>query len=133
MGDGLATYRAGARRASRRADDVGSKEERLHMGVKLIVLYPPPKDPAAFEQRYEKEHLPLGARNLAGATRIVSTRIVGAPAGGPAFARMSEVHFPSLEALQACASSPGGQKTIANAVEISTGGAPTFLIAEEAA
>jgi uncharacterized protein (TIGR02118 family) len=103
------------------------------MGVKLIVLYPPPKDLAVFDERYEKEHLPLGAKSLAGATGITTTRIVGAPGGAPAFARMSEVHFPSLEALQACAATPGAKKTFAHAAEISTGGAPIFLVAEEAA
>jgi uncharacterized protein (TIGR02118 family) len=103
------------------------------MGVKLIVLYPPAKDQAAFDARYEKEHLPLGARNLAGATRLASTRIVGAPAGAPVFARMTEVFFPTKETLAACAGSLGGRETIANAVEISSGGAPVFLVAEDAA
>ena len=36
-----------------------------------------------------------------------------------------------MEALQACAASEGGKQTIANAVAISSGGAPIFLVAEE--
>jgi hypothetical protein len=36
-----------------------------------------------------------------------------------------------MKALQECAASPGAQKTLANAVEISTGGAPHFMIMEE--
>jgi uncharacterized protein (TIGR02118 family) len=103
------------------------------MGVKLIVLYPPAKDQAAFDARYEKEHLPLGTANLAGATRLATTRIVGSPNGAPAFARMTEVSFPTKDVLKACAGSPGGRKTIAHAVEISSGGAPVFLVAEEGA
>jgi len=101
------------------------------MGVKLIVLYPPAKDQAAFDARYEREHLPMGAENLAGATRLVSSRIIGSPSGAPAFVRITEVSFPSKEVLQATAKSAGGKKTIANAVEISSGGAPVFLVAEE--
>jgi len=36
-----------------------------------------------------------------------------------------------MEALQACAASEGGKQTIANAVAISSGRAPIFLVAEE--
>jgi len=46
------------------------------------------------------------------------------------FHRIAEVYFPSMEALEACLNSPGGQETAGHAVEISTGGAPVFLIAE---
>jgi hypothetical protein len=35
--------------------------------------------------------------------------------------------------LKATAGSPGGRKTIANAVEISSGGPPVFLVAEDGA
>jgi hypothetical protein len=36
-----------------------------------------------------------------------------------------------MKALQKCAALPGAQKTLANAVEISTGGAPHFMIVEQ--
>jgi hypothetical protein len=36
-----------------------------------------------------------------------------------------------MEALEQCAASEGGKQTIGNAVSISTGGAPVFLVAEE--
>jgi hypothetical protein len=36
-----------------------------------------------------------------------------------------------MQALQACAESAGGKQIIANAVSISSGGPPVFLIAEE--
>jgi hypothetical protein len=36
-----------------------------------------------------------------------------------------------MELLEACAASEGGKQTLANAVSISSGGAPVFLIAEE--
>jgi uncharacterized protein (TIGR02118 family) len=100
-------------------------------GVKLIVLYPRPKDIDAFEQRYQKEHVPMAVEKLVGKTKLVATKVVASPQGTPPFYRIAEVHFPSLEALQACAASDGGKKTLEHAVTISSGGAPTFLIAEE--
>ena len=36
-----------------------------------------------------------------------------------------------MKALEACAASEGGKQTIANAVAISSGGEPIFLVAEE--
>jgi len=36
-----------------------------------------------------------------------------------------------MEALEQCAASEGGKPTIVNAVSISSGGAPVFLVAEE--
>jgi hypothetical protein len=44
---------------------------------------------------------------------------------------VAELYFDSMQALQAGIASPGGQATVAHAVEISTGGAPVVLIAED--
>lgn len=99
--------------------------------VKLLVLYPTPTDPEEFDRRYEREHLPMGKANLIGATGLASYRILGSPAGKSPFARLTEVTFPTMKALQACAALPGAQKTIANAVEISTGGAPHFMLVQQ--
>jgi uncharacterized protein (TIGR02118 family) len=101
------------------------------MATKLIVIYPDPKDLEAFEKVYQGEHVPMAVEKLAGKTKIVATRVLGSPQGTPAFHRIAEIHFPSMEALQACAASEGGKQTIANAVSISSGGAPIFLVAEE--
>jgi len=101
------------------------------MAVKLIVQYPQPKDVAAFEKVYLSEHVPMAVAKLEGKTKIVATKVVGAPQGTPAYYRIAEIHFPNMQALQACAASKGGQETVANAVAISSGGAPVFMIAEE--
>ena len=100
------------------------------MSVKLIVMYPRPKDVQAFETVYKGEHVPLAVEKLAGKTKIVATRVLGSPSGKPAFHRIAEVHFPSMP-LEACAASEGGKDTLANAVSISSGGPPVFLIAEQ--
>jgi len=100
-------------------------------GVKLIVIYPRPKDLEAFEQAYQKEHVPMAVKKLAGKKKLVASKVVSSPQGTPPFYRIAEVHFPSMEALEACAASEGGKQTLAHAAAISSGGAPVFLVAEE--
>ena len=101
------------------------------MSAKLIVLYPPPKDVQEFENVYQNQHVPMAVAKLTGKTKIVATRILGSPQGTPAFHRVAEIYFPSMQVLEACAASEGGKETVANAVAISTGGIPIFLVAEE--
>jgi len=91
----------------------------------LLVMYPTPKDPKSFERAYLEEHLPYAGPRLAGATSVVSKRVAGA--GGP-YHVISDVTFPSLDALQKCAASTGGKEALAHAASISTGGAPVVLV-----
>jgi uncharacterized protein (TIGR02118 family) len=100
-------------------------------GVKIVVLYPRPKDIDAFEKLYQQEHVPMAVEKLVGKTKFVATKVLASPQGTTPFYRLAEVHFPSREALDACTSSPGGKETMAHAVRISSGGPPIFLIAEE--
>ena len=99
--------------------------------VKLIVAYPQPVDVDAFEKLYLGEHVPLAVAKLEAKTKIVATKIIASPQGTPHFYRVAEVHFPSLKVLEDCAASAGGKETLANAVKISSGGPPLFMIAEE--
>lgn len=99
--------------------------------VKFVVIYPRPKDIEAFEKVYQAEHVPMAVEKLAGKTKFVATKVLDSPQGTPPFYRIAEVHFPSIEALQACAASEGGKETLAHAVSISSGGSPIFLVAEE--
>jgi uncharacterized protein (TIGR02118 family) len=101
------------------------------MAVKLVVMYPRPKDIDAFEFVYKNEHVPMAVENLGGKTKIVATRVLSSPLGTAAFHRVAEVYFPSLEALEECAASEGGKLTIAHALSISSGGTPTVFVAEE--
>ena len=99
--------------------------------AKLIVMYPTPTDVAIFESRYANEHVPMAVEKLAGKTRFVANLITSAPGLEQApYHRIAEVYFPSMRDLEECLSSPGGQETAAHAVEISSGGAPVFLMAE---
>jgi uncharacterized protein (TIGR02118 family) len=98
--------------------------------VKLVVMYPRPKDIDAFEKIYQSEHVPLAVK-LEGKTKIVGTKVLASPQGTPPFYRIAEIHFRSMADLEACAASDGGKQALAHAVTISSGGPPVFLVAEE--
>ena len=85
----------------------------------------------AFEAIYHQEHVPMAVAKLEGKTKIVATKVLQSPQGPPRFYRIAEVHFPSMAALEACAGSPGGKAVLRNAAEISSGGPPVIMIAEE--
>ncbi|MGH9765783.1 MAG: EthD family reductase [Blastocatellia bacterium] len=99
--------------------------------VKIVVIYPRPTDIDVFEKLYTEEHVPLAVKHVKGATKFAATKVTGSPAGPAPFHRIAEIYFPSLDALQKFALSPGGQETLAHATKISTGGAPIVMIAEE--
>ena len=99
--------------------------------VKLVVIYPRPKDVGAFEKVYQTEHVPLAVEKLSGKTKMVATKVLGSPQGLPPFYRIAEVYFPSMQVLEECAASDGGKEALAHAVKISSGGTPIFLVAEE--
>ena len=100
--------------------------------TKIVVIYPQPTNVEEFEDVYANEHVPLAARKIKGLTKFVGTRIVGMADGStPPFHRIAELHFASAEAMQEALADPGGQEAAAHAVQISSGGTPLFMIAEE--
>jgi uncharacterized protein (TIGR02118 family) len=102
-------------------------------GAKIVVLYPQPADVSEFERAYTQDHVPLvDSAKLPGLTKFVATKFVGTPSGeAPPFHRMAELHFSSLQALQECVQTEGAQQAVQHAVQISTGGLPVFMVAEE--
>jgi uncharacterized protein (TIGR02118 family) len=101
------------------------------MNIKLVVLYPYPKDQEAFEQAYTSEHIPMVARKLTRCTKAIYTRVLMSPQGASPYCRIAEMHYPSLEALQADFSTPEAQELGAHAASISTGGMAISLVCEE--
>ena len=100
--------------------------------VKLIIQYPNPHDVYVFDKAYLEELMPFASKELEGKTKIVDT----APQPHthhalPSYHRITEIYFPSMEALLACTESEAGKKFKEQSAEISTGGAPNFIIAEE--
>jgi uncharacterized protein (TIGR02118 family) len=100
------------------------------MNAHLLVMYPHPRDPQAFDRAYREQHLSYAAPRLVGATGVVSKRLV--PVGErAAYYAISDIAFPSLEALQKCAASQGGKEALAHAASISSGGPPVIVIATD--
>jgi len=97
------------------------------MTAHLLVMYPVPADKDAFDRAYREEHLPYAGPRLEGATGVVTRKVIG-PAGAPeTFHLISDVSFPSVETMKACAQSQGGREAIAHAASISSGGPPTLV------
>lgn len=101
------------------------------MSVKIVVLYPYPKDQEAFEKAYTEEHMPLVAKSLPRLTKAVYARVLMSPAGASPYCRITELHYPTLEALQADFSTPEAQALGAHAASISTGGIAFSLVCDE--
>ena len=99
---------------------------------KLVVLYPPPRDVAAFERAFTEEHAPLVLAQLTGLQRMETARVVRGERGEGPFHWMSELHFDSMPALVNATTSAGGQRAAGHARQISTGGPPTMLVVEDA-
>jgi len=98
---------------------------------KLIVLYPPPTDSTTFERRYRLEHVPMVVEKIPGLKKFVAARVVGTPTGTAPYQRVAELYFDSAASLQSAMASAEGQAAVAHAMEISTGGPPVVLIAED--
>jgi uncharacterized protein (TIGR02118 family) len=89
---------------------------------RLLVLYPPPTDPAAFREYYEANHLPLAAR-MPGLRGLRWGFDVAAPGGDPPYFCVFEADFEDAGALDAALASPEGEATAADVPNYATGGA----------
>ena len=98
------------------------------MSAHLLILYPIPKDTKTFDRAYREEHLPYAGPKLVGATGVKTKRVAGPGFAPPPYHLMSDVSFPTLDALKACAGTKGGQDALAHAASISTGGAPMVIV-----
>jgi hypothetical protein len=102
-------------------------EERT-VSAHLLILYPIPKDAVAFERAYHDEHLSYAGPRLIGATGVATKRVVGPAFAPPPYHLMSDVSFPTIDALKSCAASKGGKEALEHAASISSGGAPTIIV-----
>jgi uncharacterized protein (TIGR02118 family) len=83
---------------------------------RLLVLYPPPTDPAAFREYYEGNHLPLAAR-MPGLRGLRWGFDVAAPGGDSPYFCVFEADFDDAGALDAALASPEGEATAADVPE----------------
>src|SRR5262249_34954038 len=77
------------------------------------------------------EHVPMVVEKIPGLKKFVAARVVGTPTGTAPYQRVAELYFDSAASLQSAMASAGGQAAVAHAMEISTGGPPVVLIAED--
>ena len=103
------------------------------MTTHLLILYPIPEDTAKFDRAYREEHLPYAGPRLVGATGVKTKHVVGPSFAPPPYHLMSDVSFPTLDALKACAASESGKQALAHAASISSGGAPMLIVVTDAA
>ena len=80
------------------------------MAARLIVLYRPPEDPAAFDTHYRDVHTPIVERypNLRG---MVLTRTDGVAGREPDYYLMAEMSFDSRADLDAALASEAGRES----------------------
>jgi hypothetical protein len=97
------------------------------MAAHLLILYPIPHNEEEFDRAYRDEHLPYAGPWLQGATGVATRRVVGPAFAPPPFHLISDVSFPTIDALKACAGSAGGKEALAHAASISSGGAPMIV------
>ena len=97
-----------------------------------MVLYPQPTDVAQFERDYQ-EHLQL-LHEKAGISSdaplpYTVTKFAPTPDGPPQYYQLFTMYYPSAEALQQARGSLG--EVAADAVRISSGGAPVVMIGSD--
>ena len=91
----------------------------------VVVIYHPPKDPAAFEKYYADVHIPLVQKHAAaiGFSRAVLMKFPRALDGSaPAFYRKAELWFDSPEALERGTATPGFKAVADDLANFATGG-----------
>ena len=101
------------------------------MTIKLIVLYPHPKNTEEFERQYIGKHLPL-MRELVGPGVPLPTYLTrGSPDQPAPYYRVAEIHSRDSrhfdEFTQSGRSGIGHESSVA----VSTGGKPTYLVCDE--
>jgi uncharacterized protein (TIGR02118 family) len=106
----------------------GAQGGTMNANAHLLVMYPIPKDPKAFDRAYRDEHLPFASARLPGALSVVSKRVAAAPGDSPRYYAISDITFPSLAKLQETAGSTRAKEALEHAASISSGGPPTILV-----
>ena len=72
-------------------------------GAKIMVLYPTPRDPAAFERAYRDEHTPMVTPSaFPGMTRFVASRITGTTSPFPPPTATPSTRCPKRCVTSAC-------------------------------
>jgi uncharacterized protein (TIGR02118 family) len=98
------------------------------MAAKLVVLYGPPQDPAAFDAYYTQTHAPL-AEKVPGLRRFDHGRVLrGADGSDAPYYYMAELYFDDADALASGLGSSEGQAAGADLANFATGDATLMIV-----
>ena len=101
---------------------------RAAAGVKLVILYGHPPNPAEFERYYLGVHMPLVAA-LTGARRMEAARCLPQADGSPpAFYRVFALWFDSVGHMAAVLGTPEGTRVRADLPNFTAGTTVTGLV-----
>ena len=93
----------------------------------MVVVYKPPKDPAAFDRHYFDKHVAL-AKKIPGLKKYeVSNGPIASPAGPSAIHLVAILHFDDTAAIQRAFASPEWQTAVADVQTFATGGVDLFF------
>jgi uncharacterized protein (TIGR02118 family) len=99
--------------------------------IKVVVLYPHPADPQAFERQYLEDHLPLMRRLLGDDVPLPTFKPESSPQRPAPYYRMAEIHFRDRSQLAEFVSSGKAAIGGESSESVSTGGKPVVLVCEE--
>ena len=102
------------------------------MAVRLIVLYSPPDDPAAFDAHYRDVHTPI-VRRYPGLRDLRLTRPSGVAGREPAFYLVAEMAFDSKADLEAALGSDAGRESGMDLRNFAGAGVAMLIADDEAA
>jgi uncharacterized protein (TIGR02118 family) len=91
--------------------------------VRLLVLYNPPEDAAAFDKHYDEVHIPL-VKRMPGLVRYTVSRNLPPDAQ---YYLVAELDFEDMAGARAALSSPVGAESAADVAKFATTGASTLL------
>jgi uncharacterized protein (TIGR02118 family) len=95
--------------------------------AKLTTLYGHPTDPAAFEEYYANNHVPL-VEKIPNLRQLEAGKIIATPDGSePPYYWIADLYFESVEQLQSGMASSEGQAAAEDIQNFATGGATLFI------
>ena len=100
--------------------------------VRLIVLYRPPEDPAAFDAHYRETHAAI-VRRYPGLRALRVTRIDGAGGRPPPFYVIAEMAFDSRADLEAAIGSDAGRDSARDLRSFAQAGVEILIVDDDAA
>jgi len=98
------------------------------MPAKLIVLYSDIKDPAKFDEYYQKVHIPM-AKKIPGVRKIVISRVKDVAVGRLGYYQVVEAYFDDMDSLKRAVESKEAKQAMEDALSLDPN--ITILVTDE--